>query len=382
MKKITKLFALLAALLLCLTFTACGRIEKIDMSPYLSVSYTGYNGNGTAHVDFDFSAFEYNTMAGVKLKDQFEKFTGMTAVEMTITYAADKAEKLSNGDTITVTVSVDEQLAKKHGFSFKGMEKKFKVEGLTDPIMVDPFAEGTLDIVIEGTAPFASLYLNYTGDRSAPAAYITYKADKTYNLKNGDVVTVTAEMNERYAQQGYLLTADSMTVTVEGLKSYITDVSALRAEDIAAIRGKAAEYWEKKKDDSINICTVNGKEVNMSPEKVGFCSDLRFDDTGYAVIQDGWGTTTVMLLPFHVDVQDVAFSWWNNDYYEDPLIKSFPNAAGYFAVTDLVLDENGQLIRDSFHIDITYFYESEQQLLEKIDERYGMDTICKGTFAG
>ena len=59
MKKYTKLLLTLIAVLICLTLTACGSSTKVELSPYLSVSYTGYNGNGTAHVDFDFADFEY-----------------------------------------------------------------------------------------------------------------------------------------------------------------------------------------------------------------------------------------------------------------------------------------------------------------------------------
>ena len=71
MKKITKLFAVLALALMCLTLTACGgSTTKAELAPYLSVTYTGYNGNGEAHVDFDFSDFEYGIMSQWKDKEK------------------------------------------------------------------------------------------------------------------------------------------------------------------------------------------------------------------------------------------------------------------------------------------------------------------------
>ena len=106
MKKTVRLMMILAVVLLCLSLTACGS-TKAELSPYLSVSYTGYNGNGTAHVDFDFADFEYSIMSQWQDQDKLEKLGELTAVEMTITYSADVSQGLRNGDTVTVTL-VDE----------------------------------------------------------------------------------------------------------------------------------------------------------------------------------------------------------------------------------------------------------------------------------
>ena len=157
MKKITKLFAILALALMCLTLTACGgSTTKAELAPYLSVTYTGYNGNGEAHVDFDFSDFEYSIMSQWKDKEKnWEKLAELTAVEMTIHYEANVKEGLSNGDTITVTISLDEKLAKEKGYSFTGLKQKFTVEGLTEPIEIDPFDDNYFAFSLQGNSPFA-----------------------------------------------------------------------------------------------------------------------------------------------------------------------------------------------------------------------------------
>ena len=111
MKKITRILLFLIVALLCLSLTACGS-TKVELAPYLSVSYTGYNGNGTPHIDFDFADFEYGIMSEWKGKDQLEKLGELTLVEMTITYAADVSKGLRNGDTITVKINFDEAKAK------------------------------------------------------------------------------------------------------------------------------------------------------------------------------------------------------------------------------------------------------------------------------
>ena len=99
MKKLAKLVLILAALMLCLS--ACGSVTTVDLSPYLSVSYSGFNGNGTARVDFGFASFEFGIMSQWKQNERADKLPGLTAVETTIAYAADVSQNLKNGDVIT-----------------------------------------------------------------------------------------------------------------------------------------------------------------------------------------------------------------------------------------------------------------------------------------
>lgn len=378
MKNYVKTLICLLVMALCLGLTACGA-EKIDMEPYLSVRYSGYNGNGRAHVDFDFSAFEYGIMSQWKGNDQFEKLGELTEVELTIAYTADITEGLSNGDTITARITLDEELAKEYGYTFTGLEKKFTVEGLTEPVMIDPFDESIIHVSVDGISPFADVTLDYVGSRTAPEAYITYTVDNQYDLANGDTFTITATMSEKYTQQGYLLTRNELTVTVEGLKSYITDVSALSAGDVAAIQDKAEACFAS--EDRITLA-VNGRESTFDKEDVGAITGFAFADNGFAVVQDGWGTTAAVIVPFTVDVEEVRFYWWGNEHYSDPLVKSFDNLWGYVVISDLILDETGKLIQEgSFHIDMSCLYENRQQMVDAIGERYGNEGLREGGFA-
>ena len=384
MNKMTKLIAVLAILIMMLALTGCSKKIEVNMEPYISVAYSGYNGNGVAKFDFDYASFEYEIMSQWKEDEKnWEKLGELTNLEMTINCEPASVEGLSNGDTVTVTMTVDEEKAKELGYSFSGMSKSFTVEGLTDAVMIDPFDESIMQISVEGTSPFASLTMNYVGSRTAPEAYITYMADKQYDLANGDTVTITATMSEKYTQQGYLLTRNEMTVTVEGLQSYITDVSVLSADDVDAIQQKAAEYFGVQKEKGLTIRADHGKEYTKEPDEVGSYGELRFADSGYAVVQNGWGTTAVVLIPFYMDMQDVSFYWWDNDYYDDLLVKNFTNLAGYFVVSDLLLDENGQLIKEgSFGIDMSYLFENEQQMVADITDRFDAESLSEGIFAG
>ena len=376
-------FLILGVMLLCLSLTACGNsFGKTDLAPYLSVRYSGYNGNGTAHVDFDFADFEYGIMSGWKGGNNLEKLSELTAVEMTITYKADVSEGLRNGDKITVKINLDEELARKYGYRFTGLEKKFTVEGLDEAVMIDPFDEEHLQISVNGVSPFVDMEILYIGSRTEPHAHITYKADKQYNLKNGDTVTITATMSEKYTKKGYMLTRSEMVVKVEGLQSYITDVAALSKQDVAGLRDKMDTYFSKTiAEDYVNLA-VGGKEYYLRGKDIADIGELTFMDNGYSVVQNGWGVTAVVIIPFQVDVNGVRFAWWNGDYYSEPLVKNFEKMAGYFIVSELMLDENGQLIKEgSFRLEMSNLYENEQQMIQSITDRFGEEGVHLGEFA-
>ena len=179
-----------------------------------------------------------------------------------------------------------------------------------------------------------------------------------------------------------MLTRSEMVVKVEGLQSYITDVAALSSQDVAGLRDKMDTYFSKTiAEDYVNLA-VGGREYYISGQDIADTGTLTFTDTGYAVVQDGWGVTAVVIIPFQVDVNGVRFAWWNGDYYSEPLMKNFEKMSGYFIISKLMLDENGQLIKeDGFRWEMSNLYENEQQMVQSITDRFGEEGVYLGKFA-
>lgn len=127
-----KIVALTMILVIALSmFTACGK-QKLNMSDYVSVTFSGENQHGTAHVKFDTLSFESNVMAGWSSKDNtFAKAGELTMLEMTIKCEANKTSDLRNGDKVKVTITYDKDKAKNLGVSLSGLTETFKVEGLS-----------------------------------------------------------------------------------------------------------------------------------------------------------------------------------------------------------------------------------------------------------
>lgn len=390
MKKITTLLTLLTVFLLMLALAGCSKTVSVELAPYMDVQYSGYNGNGTAQFLFDYSQFEYEILSQWGSKDQsFEKLMELTALENTIFCSPASAEGLCNGDTVTVTMTFDEKLAKELGYKLSDLKTTFTVKGLTEPIQLDPFAEDVfgkskaVDAYLEGTSPYIYLNLINTSAYDQPTAYITYQADKNCDLKNGDTVTITATLSDRYAREGYILTRTELTLPVEGFNSYISDPSMLCSSDVEALQNKMRDFFAQEQNKSCHdFYFADGDSKTFSFEDFQHIGQIEFTDNGYAALENGWSTTGTLIIPFRVDMEGISSYWWNDQFTDEPITKSFPGMYGYFAVTDLLLDGSGDLIREgSFSVNLSPLYEQEQDMLSSLMYSYG-DILTEGTFAG
>jgi len=89
----------------------------MDMTQALEVSFSGSNGAGVAEVKSNDIMYD-NTNEKI------------AAFVESITYDFDPDTKLSNGDTVSVTVNYDEEMADKLNIQPKNLTKSFTVDDL------------------------------------------------------------------------------------------------------------------------------------------------------------------------------------------------------------------------------------------------------------
>lgn len=209
--------AFFSAVLLVFSLAACGKNAETgaDVSKYLSFEYEGYSGAGTATVKFDIA-----TAAG-EIEDSLVAEAAVEAGK--VEFDALKTEPfygLSNGDEVQV---VWDDAAKEAIYGALGMDAtagglafkdvKVKVEGLeeTDAELFDPFdyvsmtysgSNGSGEAKLEILEPDPMFY------------YITFTMDKHNELSNGDVITVTADLNALQSLEEYSLENDMLPITV------------------------------------------------------------------------------------------------------------------------------------------------------------------------
>lgn len=382
-EKIRKHFILMGILaVMCAgLLTGCGGSSSISLMDYVTVEFGGVDGSGTAILSVDKVKMEQD-MAGDDdgdiSKGELEKIAKFTEFEFSINYELDKTEGLSNGDTVTVTVTYDKDLQKESGVKVKGdTSKKFKVEGLKEPVEVDAFdssvwnTDNGVKVSFDGIAPFATLSIENNCDSSAPQSYVEYTADETSELENGDTVTITASLKAGAEDEGYILKETESTLTVEGLDSYVTDVSMLSAEDVETI--------ESEMKDLINATyqtggfldtTLDGEFQCYTKDQIGSMSEPVFTDKGYAAVES---IASMTVFPFNVDLNNVA------GFAEEA--KNYPGAVGYCLIYDLIITPDGELVRgDESEIKIGGIFNDEESMLNSLKVGYS-SSLVEGTFA-
>lgn len=113
------------AAVLALAVAGCGaKPVTVDPAPYLSVEFSGMSGEGTASWNFDSEGFA--AACGEDVKDA----AGLAAC---VDGSLDKAEGLSNGDTVTFQWNCDAETAQQeHNAVLAPEDVVFTVEGLDE----------------------------------------------------------------------------------------------------------------------------------------------------------------------------------------------------------------------------------------------------------
>lgn len=204
------------------------KAKAIDVFNSLEVSFEGFDGSGTLN---------YETIPGDDFIDN-------------IYFSPNKTEGLSNGDTVVITAEVGDYVLDEYNYVLAEKEKEYTVEGLGEMSELDLFADLALDY--SGTSPYASLSLRNASDNDFINGYVYYEADKTSDIKNGDVITVTASVDPEYAADyGYTIGATTMTYTVSGVDEYVSfyeDLSEEILTDMDEQAKDAIETWSSNQE--------------------------------------------------------------------------------------------------------------------------------------
>lgn len=127
MKK-TKILFLTAAVIMILGLAGCGN-TKIDLMDYVTVVFSGVDGQGKAVYNVDTVKLEQDLAGdtdGQISIDEFEKIRWISQFETTISYQLDKETGLSNGDEVTVSVTCDEEFAKENKVTVSESQKNIQ----------------------------------------------------------------------------------------------------------------------------------------------------------------------------------------------------------------------------------------------------------------
>lgn len=296
---------------MCLLFlSGCGLLrKKIDVTETLSLKYNGVDGHATAELvdayEWEAEAFK---KAGIKEIDSFDSLGDALVIESAVTYDISPNKNLSNGDEVTVTASIDEDVAKKYKLKLTSKEREFIVEGLPDVEKIDLFEDVVVNF--DGIAPnvTASLNSNY----SEKYVITAFTLDKNSGLDIGDVVTVRANYDkDQLLKDGCKAMSDTKEFRVEKTDKYATNISEV-SQDIF-------DKMQKQAEDVINAEIAKWDNPDFL-QSINYCGCYLLNKkTGFT---DSYGPFNMVYLIYKINVKEPEneFSYYTYCQFSDIII--------------------------------------------------------------
>lgn len=333
--------------------------KTINLNDYVNVVFSGYDGYGTAYIDFDYESFYSDMESSMKntgssssgnytLSDLIEDavdYSGYYAVFEGIDWELDKTDSLYNGDSVTVSFEFDNDAAKKYGIKFKGDDTEYTVSGLEAIREIDPFED--VEVSFSGTSP--NVYVSVTNNSSDEAlSYVYFYADPSSGVSKGDTITVYADVDEEdfIELYGCRLTATSKEYMCDSVDTYITDGNDVGEDILEDMKAQTEDTIEEYFADYSDYISVSDLEYVgyyfLSAKDPGTWYSQNIIYIVYSgkvksLEEDGFDKTTVYfpveftdLIQYadgtdYVDLYytsiegdtDLEFGWWNSvDGYE------------------------------------------------------------------
>lgn len=298
-------FAALAALCLCLLSGCSGR-KAIDLKSYVSVEFSGYDGDGAAVVSIDRSA----------MLPLLDKQISPTA----ITESFEAAEiqnngKLKNGDVIGVTIKYNELLMENSKVKVQNPTLSFTVSGLKEKQKLDVFA--AVEFNVEGVSPECTVSVKYNGELPH-GMYAEYGAFELV-LENGEVSDIYTDRKFKNGEKLTLrLSADALEQLgreykiEETEREYTVQVDSAYILTSADLNADARKQLDKIAEDFLNEKIEAVKEASDRDARLRLLSNVSGMNLGtlYAGVSSSIDELSATALKgAYVGVGTVSGSW-------------------------------------------------------------------------
>ncbi len=329
-------------------FALANKVNTLDLKNYVQVTFSGMDTKGSAQVAVDWSALE-NAMDEAGRGDRMDAISLETSVEVN----ANPTEELTNGDTVTVELRYDEEIADRMKLKLVNTSLNFQVSGLEEGTPADAFAD--LEVSFEGIAPRGTAVVTNNSQDSFVKT-ISYNVEPSSDLSNGDTVTVTALYNEYNAEdQRRYLPETSKTYTVEGLDEYVQSYDQLDEDTIAAVTQQSRDVMDTKLlTNPKDYCdsaygTYTGEVYNHTDQTVLQKVTLLNSYFAVAKSEDSGGYSNQLIQVFQVDAADAASPDGVSFYYAVKYVNFLQEADGTIRVDLTDNDSYGNTSTDGIY---------------------------------
>lgn len=395
-----KLFVLLSSIMFCLLLTGCTKsIKPMDS---VSVNFSGVEGYGKATVSIDMNELYneiYEAMSANKFTtDEIRTFFYYTD-DAQFRYELDKSDGLKNGDKVKVKLSWNNENLKKYKLKFKGStEKEFKVEGLKEATIIDPFNESIFNvtddtkgihITISGVSPLLRVSINNDCDKRSPESYLRYSIKNDGYFENGDEVTITASYGYSESDvfeiddNAYALIRTEYTLKISDQDQYLTSFDQINNQSMNDLEtiftSFRDDYFRAGSNNYISI-KVNNTYDDPYVGKSNSIENMEYVKAYLRTLKDGYNyedqsrLANRMIVIFKFDANG-AYYWLERDR------EDYKDVYGAIYINNPVVDKDGNVLAKESDIEYAHSCFQSVEEMEKyivLLEKYKVEEMELG----
>lgn len=227
-----KLVTLIMVVMSCLVLSGCG-MKTINLNDYVKVEYKGLNTRGEAYLDEEALKEGVESVIYENAKKDTDINASLKKVMSACRFELNKEENLSNGDTVTVTAKINNELCKSEKIKLEFTEYTDTVNGLKEvPIYTDKDLFSAVKVIFDGISPEISVILDRNDVDDPYLNQMYYYIDGARSeLKAGDEITVVCDAHDT---NNYLVDKNATLekkYVVENVAEYINSVDQV-TEDV------------------------------------------------------------------------------------------------------------------------------------------------------
>ena len=332
-----KIFIGICAAVVALIVIICVSINggnTVNLNNYLTIEVTGYDGYGTARAKIDWNAieekygnkFSFTSQSINKYGGFFNIMAPVNIIQESVEVRLDTTYGLTNGDKISYTWKVDEELSKYVKCSLKYKDDSYTVSGLTEVGTFDAFSD--LEVTFSGVAPNGSVNYNY---KSSELDNYDFSCNKRSGLSNGDIITISIYDNklEYYAVNlGKVPEPLVKEYKVEGLSKYLSKISEINDTALSSMQQQASDVF--------NAHIAQRWEDGASLESFTYIGNYLLTAKNSDFY---WGNNNALYMIYKAQVR-------NNYSNEDESYNKLNDVYWYISFDDLIVEPDGNLTVD------------------------------------
>lgn len=250
--------------------------RKVDLGKYIEITYSGYDGYGTAEAVFDSKKFAEDNVDKLKLTDAAQPYYMLSGESKTqfIEYVAeegvqvelDNNRDISNGDKLTANIYASDLSQYLDGKIVIPDSVSITVKGLEKANAADVLSSIPISFTgINGAGvPHADLdAINSQYGTSFASAQVTFAPAS--GLHNGDQVTITLSdslVRDLADHAGIVPGETTETVTVSGLGEMATSAAGFTDDQLA-------QFIAQGTDSIRSVLAINNAATFTSAEYMG-----------------------------------------------------------------------------------------------------------------